>query len=295
MTTAGATASKIDLAALKAGGIIAQCQADLFAVRLRIPVGDLDSTQMARVAEIAQRYGRGRVHITVRQGIEIPYVHFDHIDAAVAELATVGLELGACGPRVRVVTGCQGADICRNALAYTQAFGKRLDAQYFGRSGVPHKVKIGVTGCPRACAKPQENDIGFTAVAQPVLDEADGKECIDCGLCARICPGKAIEMVEGKPRIDYSRCFKDADCVNSCPAVALRIDRRGWDVYVCGRWGRRPALGVLFAEMVSEEEAFTLVESILTAYSRLGVKRERMGVLIDRIGMEAFREEVARA
>ena len=30
-----------------------------------------------------------------------------------------------------------------------------------GRAGLPHKFKIGISGCPNGCTKPKENDLGI--------------------------------------------------------------------------------------------------------------------------------------
>ena len=57
----------------------------------------------------------------------------------------------------------------------------------------------------------------------------DPKKCISCGLCSRICPNKAIKMVErennGKkvlqPQIDYRKCSFCGLCVDICPTKAL--------------------------------------------------------------------------
>ncbi len=53
----------------------------------------------------------------------------------------------------------------------------------------------------------------------------DVKKCIECGLCARICPANAIKMHwRGKkrnPGIDYARCVFCGFCVDVCPEDAL--------------------------------------------------------------------------
>ena len=50
--------------------------------------------------------------------------------------------------------------------------------------------------------------------------------CISCGLCARDCPAKAIEMVdvEGKkrPLIFLDRCIFCYQCVEGCPRNAIK-------------------------------------------------------------------------
>jgi formate hydrogenlyase subunit 6/NADH:ubiquinone oxidoreductase subunit I len=50
--------------------------------------------------------------------------------------------------------------------------------------------------------------------------------CISCGLCARDCPAKAIEMVdvEGKmrPLFHLDRCIFCYQCAESCPRGAIK-------------------------------------------------------------------------
>ncbi|MBI5956705.1 MAG: MoaD/ThiS family protein [Chloroflexi bacterium] len=282
----------IDLNALKAGGFIMQRQGNFFSLRLKVPVGNITGEQLMKVADVAQRYGKGHVHLTMRQGIEIPFIRLDDFNAVTGELAIVGLGLGACGARVRVVTACQGTAICPHALGDTHSLAGKLDERLYGRWGLPHKFKMGVTGCPNACAKPQENDLGFMAVVEPVFDESGGHECIACGLCVDLCPGKAIQLVDGKPVIDRGRCFHDARCIMHCPTGSWRARREGWNAYVGGKWGRQPQLGVLFAEFLSEEQAVDLAERTLAAYCRLANKGERLGSLINRLGLATFKGAV---
>ncbi len=53
----------------------------------------------------------------------------------------------------------------------------------------------------------------------------DVKKCIQCGLCARICPANAIKMYQKKdkrnPGLDYGRCIFCGFCVDICPEDAL--------------------------------------------------------------------------
>lgn len=275
------------------GGVITQRQANTFALRLRVTAGSLTAVQLAAVAKAAARYGSGTVHLTVRQGIEIQGVSTEQIVEAVAELSMVGLQLGACGPRVRVVTACPGSSTCPNGLGNSQELAKRLDDRYFGQGDLPHKVKISVSGCPNGCTKPQENDIGLMGIAEPALVEAEATECIGCGLCSRKCPGRAITMVQGKPEIDHTKCLHDANCINSCPTGAISGVRGGWQVFVGGNCGKHPRVGTPLAAFLNDADAEDLVGRIIGAYRTLGRKGERLGAVIDRVGLSEFRVAVA--
>ncbi len=92
----------LDFNELKSGGFIKQTQKNLFTVRLRCPGGKVTSDKMRKAAEIAEKYGRGEVHISVRQSIEVPYVHYKHFDEIDESLRELKWSVESCGQRVRV-------------------------------------------------------------------------------------------------------------------------------------------------------------------------------------------------
>ena len=94
---------EIDLATMKKLGMIKQKQDGYYALRLRALAGDLNAKQLRKVADVAEKYGNGNVHLTTRQGIEVHFVKQEELEDARLELAEVGIDMGACGPRIR---GC---------------------------------------------------------------------------------------------------------------------------------------------------------------------------------------------
>ena len=60
------------------------------------------------------------------------------------------------------------------------------------------------------------------------------EKCLGCGRCAKLCPNKAIRMVEVRqkdgtikkePRIDINKCGFCGLCEEVCPAKAIRLTK----------------------------------------------------------------------
>ena len=77
----------VDYATLKKGGFMRQKQKNNFSLRLRTVGGHMSAEQLAKVAEVAEKYGEGYVHLTSRQGVEIPFIKLDQIEEVKNALA----------------------------------------------------------------------------------------------------------------------------------------------------------------------------------------------------------------
>jgi len=91
--------SEADFKELKKGGMMRQAEAGLFSVRLHVVGGRLATPQLRAIREAADRFGRGEIHLTARQGVEIPHVRQDALAAVKEFLAPSGVGVGVCGPR----------------------------------------------------------------------------------------------------------------------------------------------------------------------------------------------------
>ncbi len=274
---------------LKSSGFMKQKEKDLFAVRLRIAGGYIQAEQLPKLAEISKKYGQGHLHLTTRQGVEIPFVHYDNLEKVRKELAEAGLEIGACGPRVRTVTACQG-EICSHGLIEAQHLGKKIDETFFGRSGIPHKFKIGITGCPNACIKPVENDFGIMGVVRKTFIK---EKCNYCRLCQELCPVGAIKVEENALHYDPAKCILCGDCIFACPSYAWEQEKAGYRIFVGGKMGKFPYLGrEVFNFLEGEEKLLQLIEKTLEFYNEEGERGERFGETIVRVGLDNYKKTV---
>ncbi|NTW70484.1 MAG: 4Fe-4S dicluster domain-containing protein [Chlorobiaceae bacterium] len=284
---------ELDLAALSKVGMMRQKQPDYYVMRLKAVAGDMTASQLACVAGVAEKYGKGFVHLSTRQGIEIHYVHRDNLETARLELQSAGIEMGACGPRVRVIVACPGEETCRWGNIDTKKIARELDRRYF-KQETPSKFKLAVTGCSNNCTKANENDIGVRGAIEPKWEAG---ECNDCGLCVSLCPLSAIERRDSDEgycyAIDEKLCINCSVCTSLCPSNSWVIGRKGYTLYIGGTMGRVPRFASVLKKMVeSEEELYRLIEKAITLYREKGRKKERFGHMIDRIGLEAVKEEL---
>lgn len=278
----------IDYSEMKKHGFLQQRQKDTFIARYRGLAGNLTSQELRQLADLADKYGKGYVHLTTRQGMEIPWVALNTSVKMKEEAQALGLNTGASGPRIRTIVSCPGKEVCKFGLMDSRSTALILDNLIFGRS-VPTKVKVAVSGCPNSCAKPQENDIGFKGIVEPVLDAA---KCTGCGACEKVCPNAAITMVDDRPVVKKSGCLLDGKCISSCPADAWQAKRSGYMLYVGGKIGRKPKLGQAIAKFIHEEQAAEAVEAVLAAFETLGKPKERIADTISRVGVDVFKEEM---
>ncbi len=274
-------------------GYIPQKQIDYYALRLHVIAGDLSANQLKAVAEVAEKYGRGEVHISTRQGMEIHFVHASNLDTARLELDAAGIKMGACGPRVRIVMGCPGSATCKFGIIETKAIAKELDRRYF-RTDTPYKFKMSVTGCSHNCAKATENDLGVMGGLLPAWDK---NICIDCNLCVNICPTKAISKQEVNGKSEYvleeSACINCSVCTLSCPVNSWTASKSGYTLLIGGTLGKIPRLASVLKKYIpTEEELFNLVERSIDFYRKNGRKKERFGHTLDRLGLETVKKEI---
>lgn len=281
----------IDYASLKKGGFMRQKQKNMFSLRLQVVGGELTSENLKKISEVADKYGHGYVHLTSRQGVEIPFINFDDIEKVKAELAEGGCKPGVCGPRVRTVTACQGSAICPSGNIDTKKIADLLDERYFGRE-LPHKFKFGVTGCQNNCLKAEENDVGIKGG----LTVSWVKEnCISCGVCIKICRTNALSFKDGDIVLEPDKCNYCGRCVKSCPTDAW-VGESAYLVSFGGTFGNNIAKGdELLPPITDDEKLFKVTDAAINFFADYGNPSERFRKTIERVGVDKLKERLEEA
>lgn len=284
-------AGKIDYAELKKGGYMRQKQKGFGSLRLAVVGGNLTAENLKIISEVAEKYGKGYVHMTSRQGIEIPFIPVEKLAEVKEELAKGGVSAGVCGPRVRTVTACQGSEVCPSGCIDTYSLAKELDKRYFGRD-LPHKFKFGVTGCQNNCLKAEENDVGIKGGMVINYKEED---CISCGVCVKACRREALEMVDDKIKFDPDKCNNCGRCVKSCPVDAWE----GTPAYIVsfgGTFGNDIYKGEELLPIVPDKDTlFRVTDAAITWFENNANPGERFRKTLQRLGEEDLKKQLKEA
>jgi len=142
-------------------GIHAQRQAGLAYVGASVLRGRMTGEQLEAAAELAERFGSGRLRATVSQNLLF-------IDIPKAKTAELARELGQIGLQVegsmfwRGAVACTGTEFCKLAITETKGFARWLVEEMEER--LPHfdqQLRLHVTGCPNGCGQHWIADIGI--------------------------------------------------------------------------------------------------------------------------------------
>lgn len=147
-----------------------------FSVVPRIRGGVTSPEELRRIADVAEKYKVRMLKITGSQRIDL-------LGVQKADLPKVWAELGmpsgqAYTKGVRMVKTCVGTEFCRFGVQDSTSAGIEMERR-FENLFTPHKVKMGVVGCPRNCAEATVKDIGLIGQEgswQVVVGGAAGKK-----------------------------------------------------------------------------------------------------------------------
>lgn len=281
----------IDYSSLKKGGFMRQIQKSKFSLRLQVVGGTLTAKNLEAIARVAEKYGEGHVHLTSRQGVEIPYISFEDIEEVKEALAEGDCKPGVCGPRVRTVTACQGNTVCPSGNIDSYKIATELDQRYFARE-LPHKFKFGVTGCQNNCLKAEENDVGVKG-ALDVHWEKD--KCIFCGVCEKACRVGAIEIKGNDIILDEGKCNYCGRCAKACPTEAW-AGESAYIVSFGGLFGNTINKGESVLPLIkSEEQLYRVTDAAIQFFDDYAKPGERFKFTIDRVGIDVFEKVVKEA
>ena len=136
-------------------------------------VGRLSGGQLGQIADLAARYGSGRVRTTTEQKMILLDVPGDRTADLSAALGEHGLQVTPSVFR-RHTMACTGIEFCKLAIVETKQRASGLIDELERRlPDFPVPVTINVNGCPNSCARIQTADIGLKG---SLVTGADGRQ-----------------------------------------------------------------------------------------------------------------------
>ncbi|HEX2054271.1 MAG TPA: nitrite/sulfite reductase [Actinomycetota bacterium] len=190
---------------LKMHGVCAQAQPGVFMIRIRTG-GAVDVDAALGLADLADRYAKGWIHLTTRQQVQLHHVEAKNVVTVLTGLSALGLNTrSACGHTMRGVMWCPEAgvgleepfDCSYDALQAQESILARtplLDTQ------MPQRINMSFGGCTRCREAAKVNDAGFVSRIGP--DGELGYELWLGGSLGKSSPTLAVKAMDFLPRAD---------------------------------------------------------------------------------------------
>ncbi|SFA71545.1 assimilatory nitrite reductase (NAD(P)H) large subunit precursor [Poseidonocella pacifica] len=134
-----------------------------YSVMPRMWGGMTNAQELRAIADAADKYN-AVVKVTGGQRIDLLGIKKEDLPAIWSDMNDAGMVSGhAYTKGLRTVKTCVGSDWCRFGTQDSTGLGIILEKRLWG-SWTPHKVKLGVSGCPRNCAEATCKDVGIICV-----------------------------------------------------------------------------------------------------------------------------------
>ncbi len=283
--------------------------AEFHTLRVNQPAGWFYKTDRLReLCDVWDKHGSGLTNLHGATGdIILLGTKTEELQPCFDDLAEIGFDLGGSGSDMRTPSCCVGPARCEYACLdtldvlynITMEFQEQLHRPMF-----PYKSKIKISGCPNDCvAAVARSDISVVGTwrgdiqidAEAVKQYADEGFDIQ-GEVIELCPTGCMRFDAATKtlNIDNGECNRCMHCINILPKALRPGPERGATILVGGKAPivHGAMLSWVIVPFMKMEPPYTefkeLVEKIWEWWDENGKMRERLGELINRLGMRAF-------
>ena len=143
-------------------------QLHAYMLRVAIPYGSLNSAQMTKLADVADRWDRGYGHFTTRQNIQFNWPALRNVPDILDALAEVGLHaIQTSGNTIRNITSDHFAGAAADEISDPRPVAELIrqwSTDHPEFQFLPRKFKVAVTGSPTDRAVTRAHDIGLRMI-----------------------------------------------------------------------------------------------------------------------------------
>jgi len=291
-----------------------------------------DTATLRKLCDIWEKHGSGLIALHGQSGdIMFQGASSANVQPAFDELNEAGFDLGGAGPAMRTAMSCVGAARCElscydEVRALRTVINANLDDMH--RPALPYKFKFKFSGCPNDCVNAiQRADFATIGTWRDEIRVNEryareyfarqGMEKLVNDVIAR-CPTKAIALKQAGAEppaphvssvrvsdehvleVDNHDCVRCAHCLNVMPGALLPGKERGVTILAGGKGVLKigATLGsviVPFMRLESDEDRArlnALARTVIDFFAENALEHERLGEMIDRIGLANFLEGV---
>jgi len=281
-------------------------------VRVNQPSGWFYTSDVLRkICDICDKHGSGLTNMHGSTG-DMVFLgcRTEALEPIFADLTAEGFDLGGSGSCMRTPSGCVGPARCEWALYDTLAVTHDLTMTFqdeMHRPPFPYKFKFKMAGCPNDCvasiARADMSIIGTWRDEIQIDADALQHEYVEKGTDIQAdvidnCPTQCMNWDGKELKIDNSNCTKCMHCINALHKALAPGKDRGACILV---GSKAPIVeGALLSSVMVPfikmdppyEELKDLVERMWDFWGENGKNRERIGELMQRVGLGNFLEEI---
>lgn len=285
---------------------------------------------LRKLCDVWAKHGSGLIALHGQSGdIMFQGVTTEGVQKAFDELNELGFDLGGAGTALRTSMSCVGAARCELSCydeqrALRKVINSNLDEMH--RPSLPYKFKFKFSGCPNDCVNSiQRSDfavIGTWRDNMQVNNDYSRKYFREHGMADLVndvvarCPTRAITVHEKKdvgsaPDLSVAEldekmslvinnrdCVRCTHCLNVIRGGLLPGKDRGVTICIGGKsvlkiGATMGTVAVPFMKLESDEDFEKLNEfarKVIEFYGENALEHERIGEMIDRIGLPNFLE-----
>ena len=279
-------------------------------MRVNQPSGWFYSSDALRtLCDIWERHGSGLTNMHGSTGdLVLLGTKTDQLEPTFKELTAAGFDLGGSGSCLRTPSCCVGPARCEWACYDTMKLCNDLTQNYqdeLHRPPFPYKFKIKCAGCPNDCvAAAARADLSVIGIWKDAIrqDDAAVAEYAAQGLDIQkdvcdLCPSHCMTW-NGKLTIENKECVRCMHCINAMPKALRPGVEKGAALLIGSKAPivQGALLSSVLVPFVPQEELFDTIKELISRvwefWDEYGKNRERVGELIQRVGMANFLDAI---